>query len=95
VNVGANALTWLRRLSLSGRDLPELYVKVREKLLTYGTESSEAVREILTELGELGTSLKNFDLDETTTCYFLLLGQSLAVKILPSKDRDDSRGVDQ
>ena len=31
VNVGANALTWLRRLSLSGRDLPELYVKVPRK----------------------------------------------------------------
>ncbi len=90
VNVGANALTWLRRLSLSGRDLPELYVKVREKLLAYDTERNEAVREVLTELGELGTSIGGFNLDETTTCYFLLLGQSLAVKILPSKYRDDS-----
>ena len=90
VNVGANAMTWLRRLSLSGRDLPELYVKVREKLLAYDTERNEAVREVLTELGELGTRIGGFNLDETTTCYFLLLGQSLAVKILPSKDRDDS-----
>jgi len=90
VNVNANALTWLRRLSLSGRDLPELYVKVREKLLTYGTERSEPVRDLLTELGELGVRLgSNFDLDQTTTCYFLLLGQSLTVKILPSKDSAD------
>jgi CRISPR-associated protein Csh1 len=96
VNVGANALTWLRRLSLSGSDLPELYVKVREKLLAYETEGSPAVREILTELGELGTRLgTGIRLDETTTCYFLLLGQSLAVKILPSRDRDDSQGADR
>ena len=96
VNVGANALTWLRRLSLSGRDLPELYVKVREKMLTYETEKSPAVREILTEMGELGVRLgTSFDLDETTTCYFLLLGQSLTVKILPSKDQDDSKGDDR
>jgi CRISPR-associated protein Csh1 len=96
VNVSANALTWLRRLSLSGRDLAELYVKIREKLLTYGTEGSPAVREVLTELGELGTRLGDrINLDEISTCYFLLLGQSLAVKILPSKDRDDSEGADQ
>jgi CRISPR-associated protein Csh1 len=95
VNVGANALTWLRRLSLSGRDLPELYVKVREKLLAYDTEKSAEVRELLTELGDLGTRLRNFDLDETTTCYFLLLGQSLAVRILPTKERKESEGADQ
>jgi CRISPR-associated protein Csh1 len=93
VNVAANALTWLRRLSLSGNDLPELYVKIREKLLTYDTEGNDAVRELLTELAELGTRLGNFNLDETTTCYFLLLGQSLAVKILPSKGRDDTQGA--
>jgi CRISPR-associated protein Csh1 len=96
VNVGSNALTWLRRLSLSGRDLPELYVKVREKLLAYETEKSAEVREILTELGELGVILgTRFNLKETETCYFLLLGQSLAVKILPSKKRDDPEGDDE
>jgi CRISPR-associated protein Csh1 len=87
-------LTWLRRLSLSGRDLPELYVKVRAKLLAYETEKSPEVREMLTELGELGVPLgTSFKLNETDTCYFLLLGQSLAVKILPSKKQDDSEGV--
>jgi len=94
VNVGANALTWLRRLSLSGRDLPELYIKVREKLLTYDTEKSPAVREVVTELGELGAST-TCDIDEINACYFLLLGQSLAVKILPSKERTEPQGVDQ
>ncbi len=96
VNVGANSLTWLRRLSLSGRDLPELYVKVREKLLAYETESNAEVREVLTELGELGVTLgTRINLNETETCYFLLLGQSLAVKILPSKKRKDSEGDDR
>jgi len=33
VNVSANALTWLKRLTLSGKDLPGFYVKIREKLL--------------------------------------------------------------
>jgi len=94
VNVGANALTWLRRLSLSGRDLPELYVKIREKMLAYETEGNPAVRELVTEVGELGVRLgTKCDLDEITTCYFLLLGQSLAVKILPSKEHDDSKGA--
>lgn len=86
VNVGANALTWLKRLTLSGKDLPELYVKVREKLMVYGTEANETVRQLVTELGELGCRLgTRIDLDDTQTCYFLLLGQSLAVKMMPSQ----------
>jgi CRISPR-associated protein Csh1 len=94
VNVGSNTLTWLRRLSLSGRDLPELYNKIREKLLIYETEGNPAVREVVTELGELGART-TCDLDQINTCYFLLLGQSLAVKILPSKERNDSEGANQ
>ena len=86
VNVSANALTWLKRLSLSGKDLPELYVKVREKLLAYGTEGSEDVRALVEELGMLAATIgNNISLDETDTCYFLLLGQSLSKKILPTK----------
>jgi len=86
VNVGANALTWLKRLTLSGKDLPELYVKVREKLLVYGTEGSSSVRSLLAELGRLGVQLgTKIALDETETCYFLLLGQSLTTQVLPSK----------
>ena len=88
VNVGANALTWLKRLTLSGKDLPELYVKVREKLLAYETEKSKSVREVVEELGRLGSRVSDLDnLGETDTCYFLLLGQSLANTILPSKNK--------
>jgi CRISPR-associated protein Csh1 len=93
VNVSANALTWLKRLTLSGHDLPDLYVKIREKLLAYDTEGNLAVRQIITELGELGTKLgMDIQLDETETCYFLLLGQSLTTKILPSKQGKDEQG---
>src|SRR5262249_16459180 len=93
VNVSANALTWLKRLTLAGRDLPELYVKVREKLLAYDTEGSPVVRQIVTELGELGAKLgTNIPLEETETCYFLLLGQSLATKIMPSKQGKPGEG---
>jgi len=86
VNVGANALTWLKRLTLRGRDLPELYVKIREKLLAYETERSSKVRDLIGEIGLLGARLGTaIDLDDITTCYFLLLGQSVSTKILPKK----------
>ena len=90
VNVGANSLTWLKRLTLCGKDLPELYIKVREKLLAYETEKSSSVRAVVEELGRLGSQVSSLDeLGETDTCYFLLLGQSLASTILPSKSKSN------
>ncbi|MDP9439120.1 MAG: CRISPR-associated protein [Actinomycetota bacterium] len=85
VNVGANALPWLKRFTLTGKDLPELYVKIREKLITYGTESSVAVRDLEEELGHLGTLLgTDIKLNQTETGYFLLLGQSLSRNLMPT-----------
>jgi CRISPR-associated protein Csh1 len=93
VNVVSNALTWLKRLTLAGKDLPELYVKVREKLLLYGVEGNEVVRQLVEDLGVLGVQLgTHVKLDETETCYFLLLGQSLATKIMPSKQGKTREG---
>ncbi|MCL0060639.1 CRISPR-associated protein [Dehalococcoidia bacterium] len=84
VNVGANALTWLKRLTLKGRDLPELYIKTRQKLLTYETEKSSDVRELIREIGLLGIQLgDNIELEEIATNYYLLLGQSMTTTILP------------
>lgn len=95
VNVGANALTWLRRLTLSGKDLPELYVKVREKLLAYEIENKQAVRSVVEELGQLGTRLgSDINLDETNACYFLLLGQSMTKTVIPSKDKKNTKLVE-
>lgn len=88
VNVGANSLTWLKRLTLEGKDLPEMYNKVRRMLLTYGTEGNEKVRTLVEELGNLGNKIGNkIELDQTTTCYFILIGQSMTNKILPKKSR--------
>jgi CRISPR-associated protein Csh1 len=93
VNVGANALTWLKRLTLTGQDLPGLYVKVREKLLAYETEGNPTVREIVAELGALGTQIGDqISLDDVQTCYYLLLGQSLATTIMPSKSGEELKG---
>ena len=93
VNVASNALTWLRRLTLSGRDLPELYVRVREKLLTYGTESSANVREVIEELGYLGRVLgMDIKLNQTEAGYFLLLGQSLSHTIMPARKDAEAEG---
>jgi CRISPR-associated protein Csh1 len=90
VNVKANALTWLRRLTLSGNDLPELYTKVRGKLLEYDTERSPQVRELNEELAQIGVQLgDSISLDETKTCYFLLLGQALAVKMMPPSPKKE------
>jgi len=91
VNVGANALTWLKRLTLKGRDLPELYIKIRGKLLAYETEKSSGVRELINEIGRLGVQLgDNIDLEETATNYYLLLGQSLTTTILPKKEEKEN-----
>lgn len=90
VNVGANALTWLKRLTLAGKDLPDFYVKTREKLLAYETEKNKKVRLLLEEIGSLGVRLGNdIDMDETTTCYFLLLGQSLSQRILAKQEEEE------
>ncbi|MDI6736475.1 MAG: TM1802 family CRISPR-associated protein [bacterium] len=87
VNVGANALTWLKRLTLKGRDLPELYIKTREKLLAYETEKNKEVRELIVEIGNLGCKLgDNIKLEEIPTNYYLLLGQSLTTTILSKKE---------
>lgn len=92
VNVGANALTWLKRLTLKGRDLPELYIKIREKLLAYETEKSQEVRRLIEEIGRLGVQLgDNIKLDEVPTNYYLLLGQSLTTTILPKKEEDKNQ----
>ena len=83
VNVGANALTWLKRLTLKGKDLPGLYVKTREKLLAYDAERSKKVRELINEIGKLGVRLGDpIELDQTQTNYYLLLGQSMTRTIL-------------
>ncbi|MBE9569621.1 MAG: CRISPR-associated protein, partial [Proteobacteria bacterium] len=83
VNVGANALTWLKRLTLNGKDLPELYVKIREKLLAYEAEKSEKVRNLINEIGKLGVKLGDpIELSQTQTNYYLLLGQSMTRTIL-------------
>lgn len=79
-------MTWLKRLRLEGRDLPDLYNKIREKLLTYEVERNADVRAIVQDLGRLGAKLgERIALDQTATCYFLLLGQSVTVEVLPPK----------
>ncbi|HCK98635.1 MAG TPA: CRISPR-associated protein, partial [Candidatus Marinimicrobia bacterium] len=87
INVSANALTWLKRLTLKGIDLPELYVKTREKLLAYDAESNEKVREVIKELGHIGMIIGDkIELDSVSTNYFLLLGQSISSEIIPTKN---------
>lgn len=87
VNVSANALTWLKRLTLSGKDLPEFYIKIREKLLAYEAEGNETVRMLIKEIGILGNKLgDNITLAQTPCCYFILLGQSIATDLFPKKE---------
>lgn len=89
VNVSANALTWLKRLTLKGNDLPGLYVKVREKLLSYEVEGNAEVRKVLEEFGRLAIRLgDHIALSEVQTTYYLLLGQSVAGTVLPSRNQD-------
>ncbi len=86
VNVSANALTWLKKLTLKGKDLPELYIKIRSKLLAYEAEKSAKVRELVNEIGNLGIRLGDrITLDEISTNYYLLLGQSVARDVLKTQ----------
>jgi len=87
VNVGSNALRWLKRLTLKGKDLPELYIKTREKLLAYETEKSQEVRALIEEIGILGVKIGDaIILEEVPTNYYILLGQSLTKTILSKKE---------
>ena len=88
VNVGANALTWLKRMNLTGADLPGLYIRIREKLLTYNTESSPKVRAIVEELGHLGTQIGKPNLSKTDAGYYILLGQSLTKTLIPASPKE-------
>lgn len=88
VNVGANSLTWLKRLRLKGDDLPELYIKTREKLLAYAAEKNEKIRTLIAELGNLAIKLGDpIELSQTQTNYYLLLGQSMAKTILKKEEK--------
>lgn len=93
LNVNSNALTWLKRLELSGKDLPELYCNIRGKFFAYGKDfrKNKMFLNLETDLALLGSKLgSDINLDNTTTCYFLLLGQSLTTQIFPKKETDDS-----
>lgn len=86
-NVRSNALTWLRRATLTGDDLPGLYVRVREKFAEYGSEGSAAVREVVHDASALGARLgSRIALDVDTTMYFLFLGQALSGDVFAKED---------
>ncbi|MFO0645731.1 MAG: TM1802 family CRISPR-associated protein [Polyangiales bacterium] len=87
VNARSNALTWLRRATLTGDDLPDLYVKVREKLAEYESERDPRVREVIFDLSALGARLgAAIPLDANAAMYFLFLGQALAGEVFPKDD---------
>jgi CRISPR-associated protein Csh1 len=88
VNVSSNSLTWLKRLTLEGKDLPELFIRVREKLLAYDAEKAELLREVIADISRLGLLLGDeIDLEQTQTCYFLLLGQAMAAQTFNKKSQ--------
>jgi CRISPR-associated protein Csh1 len=87
VNVRSNALTWLRRATLTGKDLPGLYVRIREKFAEYEAEGWSVVREVVHDTSELGRRLgTEIPLDADTTMYFLFLGQALAGDVFTKDD---------
>ena len=86
VNLQSNALTWLKRLNLTGKDLPELYIKIREKLLAYETSNNPDVQALEKEIAKIALKLgSDIKLSNIDTCYFLLLGQSVSRSVLPTK----------
>ncbi len=91
VNVISSTLPWLKRLQLSGKDLPELYAKICHKFLIYGAMSKET-QELIQETARVGKVVgDDVELGVTKTGYFLLLGQALAVDVLPTKKSKEDR----
>lgn len=87
----SSALNWVKRFSIDGRALPELYKKVLAKLLEYqklsgkefGKLFTQRVYKTIEELSLLGSKLGDrIELPSNLTCYYLLLGLSLSNKIL-------------
>jgi CRISPR-associated protein Csh1 len=103
VNVGANALPWLKRFTLTGNDLPDLHRRVWDKLLTYLPKLSDDIRDVAEELGYLGTLIGHdseqdgakINLNQTDTGYFLLLGQSLSLTFMPSRAKRTNDQADE
>ena len=87
----SSALNWVKRFSIDGRALPELYKKVLAKILEYqklsgkefGKLFTQRVYKTMEELSLLGSKLGDkIELPSNLTCYYLLLGLSLSNKIL-------------
>jgi CRISPR-associated protein Csh1 len=87
----SSSLNWVKRFSIDGRALPDLYKKVLSKLLEYqklsdkefGRLFTERVYRAIEELSLVGTKLGDrIELPSNLTCYYLLLGLSLSNKIL-------------
>jgi CRISPR-associated protein Csh1 len=96
VNVNSNALTWLKRLEISGKDLPELYTKIRGKFLAYNFKKNQSFLNLEKDLGYLGAKLGDeIELNKTVTCYFLLLGQSLTTRIFPKKETTETNQTEE
>lgn len=96
VSVAANALTWLKRLNLTGADLPELHNKIRGKLLQYQSDPDtakyfpKAVFETIEDVARLGNAVGDEPkLNKTSTCYFLLLGQALSTRVFKKETAQD------
>ncbi len=90
--VRLSALKWVKRFTISGEDLPELFKKIIAKILEYQQYGNEKVvkllkttnlHQIIEELSFVGKRLGDrIELSSTLTCYYFLLGQSLSNKIL-------------
>lgn len=90
VNVRSNALTWLRRGTLSGADLLTLHNSIRGKLIEYESERSPVLREVIFDTSALGARLGS-DIPLTTdeTMYFLFLGQALSGEVFLKEEKSD------
>lgn len=97
--VRLSALKWVKRFTISGKDLPELYKKIIAKVLEYQQYGDEKVvkllgtknlHQIIEELSSIGKWLGDrIELSSTLTCYYLLLGLSLSNKILRTKEKEE------
>lgn len=95
--VRVSALNWVKRFTIDGHNLPELYKKVQAKLIEYRQVPDEKIKKMFTknfhkaveETALLGARLGDrIFLNSNLTCYYLLLGLSLSNKIIKKKEND-------
>lgn len=85
VDVNANGISLLKRLTIKSQDLPALYTRIYNKLSVYGATRNPELRKLNGEFAKLAISLgDDVVLTDIQTIYYLFLGMAVCQEIVTS-----------